>query len=118
MVFGIFANKRAKGFAAEDVAVDYLRKHKCRILKRNYQTRRGEVDIIALDGDVVVFVEVRLRDDIDRAAESITPAKQKRIAAAAADYLARMAYPASCRFDAVLVDNDGNVRWVKDAFGV
>lgn len=109
-------NRRAEGFAAEDAAVAYLQKHKCRILQRNYQTRRGEIDIIAEDGNEIIFVEVRLRTSITDAAFSITPSKQKKLTAAASRYITNMPSPAPCRFDAILTDPEGNIQWLKNAF--
>ena len=110
------SEKRAAGFAAEDVAAAHLQKRGCRILKRNYHSRRGEVDIIVDDNGETVFVEVRKRASLDDAAESITPAKQKKLIAAANHYLSSDGLAGACRFDAVLVDGDGKVEWVKNAF--
>ncbi len=109
-------NRRAEGFAAEDIAAAYLQKHNCRILQRNYQIRFGEVDIIAEDDGDIIFVEVRKRGSIIDAAASITPSKQKKLRAAAAHYLAKLPFPAPCRFDAILTDGKGNIKWLKNAF--
>ena len=76
------------------------------IVERNFRCRRGEIDLIARDGETLVFVEVRLRTrrDFGGAAASITAAKRARIAAAALFYLGRLPRTPPCRFDAVLLD--------------
>jgi putative endonuclease len=77
----------------------------------------GEIDLVARDGDVLVFVEVRMRADghFGGALESITPHKQRRIAAAASMYLRQFSRPPRCRFDVVAMEY-GDVRWLKGAF--
>ncbi|MFO1204509.1 MAG: YraN family protein [Burkholderiales bacterium] len=81
------------------------------ILQRNFRCRFGEIDLIARDGDAVVFVEVRMRrrGDFGGAAESITGAKRARLIKAAGFYLSSQARTPRCRFDAVLVS--GSRRW-------
>jgi len=72
-----------------------------------------------MDGNTLVFVEVRMRRNraFGGAAESITPRKRMRLIAAARHYLAgKQALPA-CRFDAVLIESDAAPVWIKDAFG-
>jgi putative endonuclease len=54
-------NTRALGDVAEDIAVSYLRSQGYRILERNVRTPEGEIDIVALDGDTVAFIEVKMR---------------------------------------------------------
>ncbi|MBM3391682.1 MAG: YraN family protein [Betaproteobacteria bacterium] len=105
-----------RGDAAEAQAADFLVRHGLRILARNYRCRGGEIDLVCRDGATLVFVEVRLRTNrgFGGAADSITPAKQRRIALAARHYLAGKAMPA-CRFDAVLLDGE-NIDWIRNAF--
>ena len=96
-----------RGQAAERVAERFLAQHGVVTIARNWRTRRGEIDLIARDGDTLVFVEVRLRtrSDYGGAGASITAAKQQRLVAAASQYLATLhgSLPA-CRFDAMLLD--------------
>ena len=107
----------AVGRAAEEAARAYLRKKGLRILRRNYRNRRGEVDIIAEDDNELIFIEVRRRKSADDAAESITAAKRQKLLAAAKVYLAAHGGDCACRFDAVLVDDNGKIHWLKNAFG-
>jgi len=95
------------------------------ILARRYRTRFGEIDIVAQDGQTVVIVEVKARrtDRFGTAAESVTPWKQRRLAAMALDYLSwvgRLEDP--CRFDVVAIDGLGSdrisIHHIKNAFCV
>lgn len=105
------------GGAAEDEAARLLERHGLTIVARNYLTRLGEIDIVAMDGEVMVFVEVRMRSSrgFGGALESITVGKQRRIAAAAARFLQDYRRPPPCRFDVVLLQ-DGPPQWLKAAF--
>jgi len=98
-------------------AASYLASRGLAILARNFRTRLGEIDVIAQDGEVLVFVEVRLRSSgsFGGALESITPHKQRRIRAAANLYLSRLGRMPRCRFDVVLIE-EGEVRWLRAAF--
>jgi putative endonuclease len=99
------------GESAEDLVCCALRRRGYEILARRYRTRYGEIDLVARDGETIVFVEVRARggDRYGTPAESVTPLKQRRIAAMAVDYLARHRLTASgCRFDVVSVRWEGS----------
>jgi putative endonuclease len=107
------------GARAEDLCADLLRRAGLRLLARNWRCRLGEIDLIAEEGEVLVFAEVRLRRGwaYGGAAESVTAAKRARIMAAARLYLSRRP-EAQCRFDVFLVDGPaGDVKWIRDAFG-
>ena len=108
---------QAAGGEAELTAAAYLARHGLAILARNYRTRLGEIDVIARDGEVLVFVEVRLRSGsrFGGAPESVTAHKQRRIAAAAHLYLRQFPRAPRCRFDVIALD-DGEIRWLKGAF--
>jgi putative endonuclease len=107
------------GVEAEDLALAYLQQQGLRLRARNYTCRLGEIDLVLEDGATVVFVEVRQRSHrtFGGAAESITARKRSRLIATARHFLARQRSLPPCRFDAVLVDGDGNVEWIRDAFG-
>lgn len=114
--------KQVAGNMAEDLASAHLTQAGLRILTRNYRVRGGEIDCIALDGNTLVFVEVRLRRNtrFGGAAASIDARKQHRIIHAARCYLLRYPRQAErpCRFDCVLLDilNADQLAWIKDAF--
>jgi len=110
---------RSAGAAAEAIAAAYLTRQGLRVLERNWRMRGGEIDLICSDGEMLVFVEVRLRTraDYGGAAASITVAKQRRLILAARHYLSGRP-EAPCRFDAVLLDrvHQAGLVWIKDAF--
>lgn len=118
--------QRGRGADAERAAETFLRRHGLRIVACNYRTPRGEIDIIADDGGVLAFVEVRMRSGsvFGGAEESIDRRKRQRIIAAARHFLANgpSAEPL-CRFDAMLLTpptppatNGYAVEWLRDAF--
>jgi len=99
--------RQALGISGEDLACAELARRGYAILDRRYRTRFGEIDIIARDGDTIVFVEVKARqtDDFGGAAAAITAWKQRRVARMAVDYIARRAlHECPCRFDVVAID--------------
>lgn len=115
---------KARGDAAEDLALAHLLRSGLRLLERNYRVaagpsrRAGEVDLILLDRDgTLVFVEVRARAHASHggAAASVTPAKQARLVYAARHYLLRHASPPPCRFDVVAIDG-AELNWLQGAF--
>ncbi len=79
------------GFRAEEQACSYLRKRGYQIIGRNYQSRYGEIDIIAHYESVLVFVEVRYRKygSLVTPAESVGPTKIRRLKLAIRDFLSR-----------------------------
>lgn len=108
------------GKEGEKTAVEELERRGYAILDRRYRTARGEIDIVAQDGNTVVFVEVKVREtgECGTAAEAVTKQKQRRLASMATDYLARrklMNRP--CRFDVVAIDA-GVVTVYPDAFSL
>lgn len=107
-----------RGASAEVDAARLLLASGYRIVERNFRCRFGELDIVARDGDVLVFVEVRSRADAEHGAAvaAIGPAKQRQVARVAAFYLAALQPAfAACRFDIVAITG-GAPLLVKDAF--
>jgi putative endonuclease len=95
------------GVIGEDLAARALERRGYAILERRYRTDRGEIDIVAQDGETLVFVEVKARADQEfgSAAECVTPAKQRRVARMAVEYLAsHRVGDRPCRFDVVAID--------------
>ena len=94
------------GTLGEDVAAEALRKGGYRIVARNHRCRRGEVDLIAEKGELLVFVEVRTRATaaFGGPEETVDARKQRRVIAAARDFLAQRRGPAkAARFDVIAV---------------
>lgn len=112
---------RLLGGRGEREAALHLRRQGLRILQRGYRTDHGEIDLVARDGDVIVFVEVKARRRGDPA-EAVTPEKQRRITLAALHYLKRYdLLEERSRFDVVaIVWPEDNVRpqieHIRDAF--
>lgn len=109
-----------RGATAERDAAQLLVAAGYEIVERNFRCKVGELDIVARDGDVLVFVEVRCRSDGDHgdAIEMIRRSKQRRVTRVARYYLAAAA-PAfeRCRFDIVAI-TAGEPILLKDAFRV
>ena len=122
--------RRARGIAGEDAAAEMLSALGYELVGRNFRTRHGELDIVAVDGDCLVFCEVRARvgrpsAGIARAVESIGPAKQLQVRKMAREWF-QLARPPDARtgrtrFDVVAVSlaRDGRLlaaEHIRDAF--
>lgn len=106
------------GLAAEEsVAQTYTRRGHP-IAARRWRGKGGEIDLIARDGDGLIFVEVKKARDFVRAAERLTIRQLERIYAAASEYLALM--PAGqltpVRIDVALVDGQGRMDVIENAY--
>lgn len=115
--------RRERGFYAERAAAAYLREQGIMIRDANFSCRAGEIDLIAVDGDYLVFVEVRARQRgaLVDGAESISTRKKRRLTRAAQFFLHRHGLDEClCRFDviAVSLENKGqqHFQWIKNAF--
>ena len=77
------------GSGGERAAADFLLARGYHVLERNFRCRGGEIDLIALDGGTLVFVEVKVRRTLARGApiEAVTAVKQARVRRAAQEYL-------------------------------
>ncbi len=98
--------KKILGREGEDRAAQFLMKQGYRILERNYSTRSGEIDLIALHEGAVVFVEVKTRtSDAFGAPElAVNPRKQQRMVKAALGYIKyKKLHQVPCRFDVVAI---------------
>lgn len=116
-----FARQRL-GHEGEDLACAELERRGYLVLTRNHRSRFGEIDIVARDGDTVVFVEVkaRLGGEFGNPAEAVTPRKQQRLVAMAEEYVSRYRlHDTPCRFDVVAVETGmtpPRITLYKDAF--
>ena len=111
------------GGTGEQFAAEYLTKAGYRIIEINYVCRSGEIDIVAQEGDMLCFVEVKLRQGQDHGhpLEAITPRKQRKISLAALSYLQEqdLCDCQDVRFDVVaisLVNDICDVQLVRGAF--
>jgi len=104
--------------------VRFLERRGLRRVAENFSTRRGEIDLVMLDGACLSFIEVRYRDhgSVVAAAMTVDRHKQRRIVAAASEFLSRHPDFADhvCRFDVVGVDRNRfgalRIQWIRDAF--
>ena len=112
--------KVENGRAGEDLACSLLEENGLRVLERNVRFRDGEIDLIALDGATLVFVEVKWRRNDARGApaEAVTPKKRERVIRAARRWLAENpGRAAAVRFDVVAIrDEPPQVDWIRGAF--
>ncbi|MDR0736386.1 MAG: YraN family protein [Zoogloeaceae bacterium] len=108
------------GMRAETLAANYLRAQGLAIVARNFRVRGGEIDIIAREGEITVFVEVRLRRSqaFGGAIGSIGAPKRRRLLLAAQHWRLRHSQRGNCRFDCVLLDglDANNLEWIRHAF--
>jgi putative endonuclease len=96
----------AFGRTGEDLACEDLERRGYAIIARRYRRRGGELDIIARDGQTMVFVEVKTREGraFGEACEAVTANKRRTITRLALDYLMRNRLTeCSCRFDVVSI---------------
>jgi len=99
--------RKEVGALGEKLAVDFLKKRGYKIVQRNFRCREGEIDIIAKQGDCLVFVEVRTKKSsgFGIPEESITPFKSRKLVALADIYLQNCSsLPQSWRIDVVAVE--------------
>ena len=112
-------NKRKVGAEKEALAVQFLKEQGMQILDRNYYFAGGELDIIALDGEYLVFIEVKYRKDTMYGfpAEAVTKAKQKKLIFGANRYRYehRISFDKPCRFDVIAICGEEITR-IENAF--
>jgi putative endonuclease len=115
---------KARGDAAEAMALRHLQRQGLTLVTRNYRVARGprarggEVDLIVRDAEgTLIFVEVRARarGDHGGAAASVTARKRRALILAAEHYLSALAVPPPCRFDVIAVDGE-RIDWLPAAF--
>ena len=111
-------NNRTVGTNYERIAAEYLERKGYEILACNYRCRMGEIDLIARDHTILVFVEVKYRSNACKGnpLEAITKKKQKVISRCANHFLVcSNLYNVSCRFDAIGILN-GKIQHIENAF--
>lgn len=121
-LFKTAPDEQALGDRGENVAAKYLRNKGYKILERNFRTQVGEIDIVARDGKVLVFVEVKTRAyDDPTPEEQVNPVKMHQITKAAKIYLNRFGpTQPPARLDVVAIvwpsGHDPIIRHTPDAF--
>ncbi|MEE8116675.1 MAG: YraN family protein [Gemmatimonadales bacterium] len=114
--------RQTLGRRGEQLAARFLERAGLRVIERRFRLRCGEIDLIALDREWVVFIEVKTRrgSGYGTPAESVTPFKQRKMARTALAFLAgRGWHERPCRFDVVEVVERGKIpeiRHIPDAF--
>ncbi len=105
------------GREGEDIACRALRERGYRIIARNWSCRFGEIDIIAREEGVLVFVEVKLRShaEFGGAPAAVTPRKRARMISAARCFFSQTQAELPARFDVVAIDQ-GEIRLIQAAF--
>lgn len=116
------------GAAAEDAAVEFLQQQGFKILAQNYHTPYGELDIVALKQQLLVFAEVRLRKAgaLVSAQHTVTPRKQQKIIQSAQYFLQQITdyQGCDCRFDVMALQPQHmanktaayQIDWIQAAF--
>lgn len=108
-----------RGNQGEERVASLLQSEGFQIVARNYQKPYGEIDVIAERDDLLIFVEVKTRaKELFDLSELITPAKQRKIIAAAKAFITEGHHDdKACRFDvALLEDVHGSISYIPDAF--
>lgn len=119
----ISENSHVRGKRAELAALNFLEKNRLKLLEQNYRGPGGEIDLIMLDGNIIVFIEVRYRakNSYAFAIESIDHRKCGRIIKTGRKYLQENRWTSGnlCRFDVITVSGNldqPEIGWIKNAF--
>ena len=114
---------RSVGTWGEAQVANYLRKNRYRLVAHSYPCRFGEIDLIAMDGKTLCFVEVKTRSNLSMGLprEYVNAAKQERIRKTALFYLSEKELDCPMRFDVAEVYQSGSgalerIEYIKNAF--
>lgn len=112
-------NKRIVGSSMEDIALKHLSESGYIILDRNYYTPKGEIDLIAKDGEYLVFLEVKYRKNVrfGYPEEAVDKRKQIKIRNTSRYYMMKQGIPSHmpCRYDVVVILGT-EIKVIKNAF--
>lgn len=111
------------GKEGENIAEEFFRRKGFKILEKNYRTVFGEIDIIAKDKDVLVFIEVKARTDsaFGHPFEAVDRRKREKIRKVALCYMKRLKRECAARFDVLSInveDGSRSIEHFRDAFEV
>jgi len=106
------------GLAAEDIVAQRYDRSGCSVLAKRWRGSAGEIDLVAQDGDVVIFIEVKKSRSHAQAAARLTHRQMDRIYGAGSEFLATQprGQLTDVRFDLALVDEMGRVHVIENAF--
>lgn len=117
--------RKLVGRKGEELAIRHLKRQGLKVIERNYHSPGGEIDLIARDGDTLVFIEIKARSSaaFGLPQEAVDTHKQKRLIEAARVYMAehRLGDNVKARFDVVAVHLGQpalSISWIRDAFQV
>jgi putative endonuclease len=122
MPLPIGQRRRTTGDQGEQLAADYLASLGYQILKRNYRNRYGEIDLVAMEGECLVFIEVKTRigNRFGAGFEAVDLRKQQQLERVAMAYLTQHGDPAlAMRFDVVSIrmeDRGPAIQLIRNAF--
>ena len=104
--FEMLGTTTERGGAAERAALEFLRARGLQPVATNHRNPRGEIDLVALDGDTLCFVEIKARSRVEYggAAQAVDARKRQRLCRAAEVYLVYHPHSGPCRFDVVSLD--------------
>lgn len=111
------------GEKGEGLAAAFLERSGYKVLEKNFKTFLGEIDIIAQDGETLVFVEVKTRENLmyGQPFEAVNRTKKRKIANVALLYLKKLKETPPCRFDVVSIcyeNRKPDIELIRDAFEV
>ncbi len=119
----IIRTRKPSGKQAEEIAANYLRNQKVELLTQNFHSRFGEIDLIGLDKEILIFVEVRYRknEHFLAAVETIDQHKCRKIIITSEYYLNKHKKYQShlCRYDVMTITGELEspaIEWIKNAF--
>lgn len=112
-----------RGEDVETMSLLHLQAQGLKLIEKNFRSTYGELDLVMLDDQDLVFVEVRYRknDDFGGASESVNERKKRKLRRTAESFLQQDRLPefVSCRFDVVAVKGEFQnyeIDWIQDAF--
>ena len=118
------SNHTQTGGRYEDLAAAFLEQSGCRIRSRNWRGRHGELDLVAVSADCLIFCEVKYRAGFSfgRPEEAVDARKRRHLWLTAREYLAAFGFAEDtpCRFDVIAVEGPAGqerIHWLRDAFG-
>lgn len=113
------SSKKALGKKGERLAKEFLKQHGYKIVTTNYQNKLGEIDIIAWERDILVFIEVKTRRSgrFGLAKEAVDKHKQHQMIKVAMYYLKELNQEVKARFDVVAIDLENDqIELIRNAF--